>query len=321
MNDAELDEILDSWKAPAPPASMRANFKAALPARRTRRVFGLPLRWAVALALGAAALAGAGVLVSNGRLSSDAGPWDGGTYLRRTRIVQPSIAKLKWQFAEGRSTGWQWQGSKLVGSAYLYDRWSRVHYGYTWSAEPLGGGQYRFTAQPLDPSVVKEDGTIAEGVHPGPRIVSAGSTFEVDLYASGSERVYDRFELFSHPVGATAPWEPGSAARMLTLTNPRLYIDGRLAAGPGGVVEAKGTTVFVEVPGYGRFVLGLDRGGRAVSSATASVNGGTVEFTFGAKRFRIECTAPIAPEGEHAVFVVRQDVEVSEPAFGGGGTP
>jgi len=56
MNDAELDRLLDTWKAPAPSPSLRAGLRDRLP-RRERRMFGRPLRWVLAIALVSAAVA------------------------------------------------------------------------------------------------------------------------------------------------------------------------------------------------------------------------------------------------------------------------
>jgi hypothetical protein len=38
----------------------------------------------------------------------------------------------------GHSTGWERQAGKLAGSVYMFDKSARVHYGYTWNAEPVG---------------------------------------------------------------------------------------------------------------------------------------------------------------------------------------
>jgi hypothetical protein len=46
MNDTELDRLLNTWSAPAPPESMRQDLRARFPrAERTR--FARPLRWAL----------------------------------------------------------------------------------------------------------------------------------------------------------------------------------------------------------------------------------------------------------------------------------
>lgn len=54
MNDKELDEILDTWSAPEPPASLRARVKAAFAARTDRRrTRGRLALWAAAFGMAA----------------------------------------------------------------------------------------------------------------------------------------------------------------------------------------------------------------------------------------------------------------------------
>src|SRR5208337_4084981 len=55
MNDSELDGLLESWEAPAPPASLREGLRARFP-RAERRGFARPLRWALAIAVASATL-------------------------------------------------------------------------------------------------------------------------------------------------------------------------------------------------------------------------------------------------------------------------
>ena len=206
---------------------------------------------------------------------SDTGPWDAGTHMRRTRIVHPFLAKFGWSYKGGLSTGWQWQGGKLVGSVYMLDKSTRAHYGYTWNAEPLGAGQYRFTVLPLDPSVLREEGPVAPLARPIlATIVGPGSTFEVDLYASGSERLYDRYELSGESLPLPKPDNPD----LITLTNPQLYINGVFALDSGGVVEASGDRVFVQLRNRGEYALTLDPRGdtRFLLAGTAKRN--IIEF-------------------------------------------
>jgi hypothetical protein len=54
MNDTELDEILDTWKAPEPPASLRGNVRAGYAVRvEKRRPRARLALWAAAFGLGA----------------------------------------------------------------------------------------------------------------------------------------------------------------------------------------------------------------------------------------------------------------------------
>jgi hypothetical protein len=57
MNDTELDNMLDTWKVPEAPASMRAGLKSQFRAKPPLRLLGVRPRWVLAFAAAAGALA------------------------------------------------------------------------------------------------------------------------------------------------------------------------------------------------------------------------------------------------------------------------
>lgn len=319
MNDTELDELLNTWKAPEAPASMRVGLQSRFPAKRPWRLFGVGPRWILAFAAAAGALAVGASLVQDGTIMSDSGGWDAGTHMRRTRIVHPFLAKFGWSHKSGLSTGWQWQGRKLVGSVYMFDKSTRAHYGYTWNAEPLGARQYRFTVLPLDPSVLREEGTVAPLARSIlPTVVGPGSVFEVDLYAAGRERVYDRYELSGQLQPITKPDNPD----LITLTNPQLSINGAFALDSGGVVEASGDRVFVQLRNRGEYSLTLDPRGDTRFLLAGTAKGDIIQFQAGGDEFRIACTAPVTRSGDRGVYLyVKKDGNLGSSGFGGGGGP
>ena len=319
MKDTELDNMLNSWKAPEAPASMRAGLQSQFPAKPPLRFPGVPPRWILAFAAAAGALALGASLVEDGTLGSDSGPWDTGTYVRRTRIVHPFLAKFGWSHMGGHSTGWQRQAGKLVGSVYMFDKSTHAHYGYTWNAEPLGAGRYRFTVLPLDPSVLKEEGRIAPLARPAlPAIVGPGSAFEVDLYASGNERLYDHYELSGQPLPLPKPDGPD----LITLTGPQLYINGAFALDSGGVAEASGNVVSVRLRGRGEYALTLNPRGDTRFQLAGTAKGNAIEFQSGGDAFRIACTAPVTRGGDRGVYLyVNKDGNAGSSGFGAGGGP
>lgn len=70
MNDTELDELLDTWKSPDVPASLRAGLRSRLAAGKARTSIRVPVRWLAAFALAGGALALGASLLWNGALSS-----------------------------------------------------------------------------------------------------------------------------------------------------------------------------------------------------------------------------------------------------------
>ena len=259
MNDRELDEMLNTWEAPAAPPSLRAGLRMKFPARHTRTVAGVPLKWILALAIGAGAVVGAS-LVSDGAIGSDAGPWDDHTFVRRTQIVQPAIAKLNWRrLMDGRTTGRRWEAGRLTGSVYVHNRLTGNNSGYTWQALPAGGGEYLFTVLPLDPAEVKGGAIVPLRKLPPPLRVGAGKTFDVPVYEGSGVRLIDRYELTAKAVRLAPPVDEALKDSTITLTNPKLYRNGAFAADSGGVVEASGLTANLEVKGVGTFILAVDR--------------------------------------------------------------
>jgi hypothetical protein len=314
MNDLELDALLDAWKAPDVPDSLSSGIRSRLARRR-------PKRWILAAALAAATLGLGASLARDASLGGETGAWDNQTFVRRTRMIHPALAALGWIFSGGLSTGWRSQDGKLVGSRYLYDRLSRAHYGYTFSARPLGQGRYLFTVQPLDPSVLKEDGPIVPLPHPpAATILSAGGTLDIDLASSTGQRVYDRFELSAKPFQFSA--NPEGNSLIITLTHPSLFINGEFAADSGGVEQATGQSAFVDVPGRGRFVLTLDAHGDPRFLQAGSAQGNSIEFRVGPDQFRVECSAPVTVSPSVPVYVYfTPDAAIQRPRFGSGGAP
>jgi hypothetical protein len=316
MNDTELDDLLNAWKAPEAPATMRAGLRSRFPARPPRRILGVRPRWVLAFAATAMALAVGASLVEDANIGSDAGSWDAGVYVRRTRLVHPFLARF-WSTKGGLSTGYLGPDGKPGGSVYIFDKSTRVHYGYTWNAESLGTGRYRFSVLPLDPSVLKEEGPIAPLARPAlPMVVGPGSTFEVDLHASGNERVYDRYELSGQPL----PQPELAGPDIVTLTNPQLYVNDAFTLDSGGVAELSSDVVSVELRGRGTLVLTLDPRGNSGWVRAGIAKGNMIEFQADGDRFRLACTAPVTRGGDRVVYLYeRKDASLSSSGFGAGG--
>jgi len=68
MNDTDLDRLLDTWEAPAPPPSLREDVRGRFPRAEPRR-FARPLGWVLVIVVASAALA-------IGMEQSEANPWD-----------------------------------------------------------------------------------------------------------------------------------------------------------------------------------------------------------------------------------------------------
>lgn len=311
MNEAELDRLLDMWEAPAPPASLRRGLVAALPVQR-RTVLGVPLRWVLVVAAGAicAALGAAGF--ENPELSRFQGQWsDEGLCIQAIRMITPPATPWKsWSLGGGSSIGGS--GGTLRGSGHFHNRLTGSYYGYEYTLERVGDGQYRVSFSPLQPATLKRqrgpyklDGQIAPppGL-PAPQLVQVGEPFEVTLSQDGSERVYDRLVLswtaFPDRLGIHRSLEAG----IMRLAGPQLYINGQLTASQRDA--GAGPVIWVHLPGQGRFLVALDPQGNPRFTEAGHVNGNVVEFQSGNTHFRIVCTEPVAALGDRPVFVYHQ---------------
>jgi len=318
MNDSELDDLLDAWKAPPVPASLRDAVRPKLMAsaptpRRSYR------RWLLAAAVAMGALSVGASLVQDAHLGGETGYWGNGVYVSRMRIVHPGLARLKWGFRGGLSTGMQWKNGSLVGSVYLYSPITHTHYGYSWNARPVDAKRFLLSIEPLDPSVLKEDGAINPLPHPPPpTIVAAGSKLDVDLASSDGQRVYDHIEFSDKPAALL----PATALPnfSIVLTHPQLFVNGQSEGDSAGVAQATGQTVRVDVPGRGEFVLTLDPHGDSRFAPDGVVDGTRIRFHFGDSEFVIECSDPVAAKDGLPVYVYfRPDASIQRVRFSSGG--
>jgi hypothetical protein len=315
MNDTELDQVLDSWTAPAVPPSIRRGLAAALP-RERRRVFGVPVRWVVAFAAAAVcAVLGAKAFDNPVLGRYEAAVTDSGASVKIqiTRMISPPVAKLKWWFAvDEYSIGGP--GAGIHGSADMHVRSTRTFYGYKYLLEPADEGQYRVTFLSLDLATVRKnvspykfDGQIAALPNvPAPQTVRVGQPFEVTLFQNGSERIYDRFVITRKPPDS---WKNATAqefalGRTMHLVEPHLYVNGQLVAIPDQSAAAPG--VWFHLPGQGRFLAALDAEHNPRFVQGGSVNGNVLEFQSEGIQFRIVCSEPIVAGGSHPLYVYHQ---------------
>jgi hypothetical protein len=315
MNDIELDEMLSLVAAPAPPPSLRRELVRALPAPR-RKVFGMPLRWV--LVGGAAALC-AGL----GAAAFDISPFqaeftgavqspDGPLYATATRLVQPPIANLKWWFL-GSGSSFGGTLAKMRGSGYMHNRFTRTFTGYQYELDQTDDGSYRVFFSPLDAGTLQKDmgpfklnGQVtAPPPLPDPRLVRLDEPFEVTLYASGGERIYDRIVVSRTSQHRTPTKEPDAAtmSTMLRLAGTQVYVNGQLVLDK---FDVTGATIWVHLPGQGRVIAALDSQHNPRFVQGGHVNGNVMEFEAHGTQFRIVCGQPITAGGDRPIFVYHQ---------------
>ncbi len=315
MNEAELDQLLDAWEAPAPPPSLRRGLVAMLDTPH-RSAWRVPRRWALAIAGVALCAAMGAANFRTSRLGDFYKHWDSdigsGLYVHVSRRVDPPLPAYEgWSLGGGHWIGGS--GSTLRGGAYLRDRRAGTYSGYEYTLEQVVSGQFRISFSPLQLSQLKNrvgpfriDGQLVNSASiPAPQTVQAGEPFEATLRESGSERIYDRIEL---SWTALPDWprtlHPAAQQGSMRLAGAQIYINGRLAASQRNA--GAGPVIWVHLPGQGRFLVALDAQGNTRFTQAGHVGGNVMEFQSGGTQFRIVCTEPIVTGGDHVVFVYHQ---------------
>jgi len=309
MNDTELDQLLDQWKTPEPSSALRSSLRAAFPQRPRRRLFGLPVRWIVAFAAAAGLAAiGAGF---NGSLGQNEGSADlptGRVHVRARYIVDPPVAALRWWWkGHGSSVGGTSDGA-LKGTNYVHDRSAHRFYGYEYLVQPLGGGQFKVTIDPLQTATLQKGPFVVTGepaplpLVPMPQIVSDGQPIDIDVYRSATERIYVQFQVSASPFSSGVHVRtPESQPNHLRTRNPKIYKNGVLVGSADG--DASGASIFFRLPGEGRYLITLDPTGNLAFVAAGQVHGSVLEFQSGNNTYRLESAQPLASGSSRPIYV------------------
>jgi hypothetical protein len=328
MNDTELDQLLDQWKAPGPSPALRRNLRAAFPQPPRRRLFGMPVRWIVAFAAAAGLVAigiGAGF---NGSLGEGEGSVElptGRLYVRAKYFVDPPVAALRWWWKGHSSSIGSAPDGALRGSNYFHDRSAHLFYGFEYLVQPLGGGQYKLTIDPLQKATTQKGPFVVTGepaplpLVPAPQIIEDGQPVDIDVFRSASERIYVHFQVSAIPFSGRVPATPPQPQpNHLHLTNAKIYKDGVLMASIEG--DASGASIWVRFSGDGRYLITLDPTGNPSFVAAGQVNGNALEFQSGSTKYRLESVQPLASGSPRPIYVFHDSAFESQLKPGNTGT-
>jgi hypothetical protein len=315
MNDTELDQLLDTWQAPAPSPALRRTTLAAFPRDYRIKIAGVPLKWLVAATLAAGSLAVGTSLWSNPELGNYFQGSANGIYVRVARRIDPPQAKIHWWFKGGGGSIGDAPGGGIAGSSFMRDRAAGKFYGFRYQAVPLGGGTYQVTFAPFDEAAlyrggpIKVTGDIVQAAPIGPpQFVQDGGYFDSDIYVADGVRIYDRVDISSKPFPKPAP--PSAAEQQqidairMQWVHPRLYLNGTFAAKAAG--GGSGGCLWIHLPGEGRYLIAVNPFGAPNFVQAGHVNGNLVEFTSEGHQFRVETDAPVAAGGDRPVYVFHQ---------------
>lgn len=320
MTDQELDNMLDTWVIPETPVSLRADLERKLPARPRRKFLGMPLRWAAAAALSATGLAvGTSIAILDPAIGTTWARFSDGTHIRTRTMVEPKILALSWFHAWGG--GMRTRGQKQVH--YFYDRMDETYSGYEATYVAQGKGRYAVTVAQLTASLPELSGgklpnyqLVPLPATPEPRVIGLREPFEIDLMRSqnGGKRIYDRIELSSVEFEQLSPDDGPFANMMMEVENPRLYVNNQLIPTPG-LGSARGATLFLTLPGRGRWLIAVDPNGNSRFVEAGQVEDKSLEFTLNGDRFRIESDKPFVQGGRRKLYVMHQPDAQLDPGF------
>jgi hypothetical protein len=161
--------------------------------------------------------------------------------------------------------------------------------------------------------------TLPSGL-PSSLTVHVGEPFEVTLWESGGERIYERI-VFSWTPPPDWPGAPHQSTQDggMRLAGPQLYVNGQLAATQRSA--GYGPVIWVHLPGQGRFLVTLDPQSNSRFTQAGHVSGNAIEFQTGSTQFKIVCTEPVVAGGDRPVFVYHQQsfedmLDPSQPQTG-----
>lgn len=304
MTDQELDRMLDAWTAPELPASLRR------PWAQKRQWRPWAVAAAVVLVCGAAV--GTSVMTREPMVGATWARFADGTHLRVQTVAQPWWAAMRWGTVRGSSSTRGDEHRHCVAGAAA--DWFAC---YALQVQAAGEGLYRVAVREWTPGTEELERLRWRGARqaalasaPGVRLVRRNEPFEVELVREpGGERLFDRVTLSSRefedvPSSRSLGEGPFGAAEM-RLSNPRLFVNGKLAA--EAQMEARGMTLFFTLPGRGEWRLAVDNGGHPGFVEAGTVEGTVLRFRQGGEEFVLECDQPVvAGSGVRRLYVWRR---------------
>jgi hypothetical protein len=280
ITEQELDRLLETWDAPAPPPSLRRSLVASLPPRRRK------WRWFALAAVAIPVAVATSVYDPSGRLGSEASGGGGGVYVKAAPFVSPPTSAWHWW-----RSGIRFSIGSGRGMAAVYDHRDN-YYGFGYAIQRQANGDFEVAVAPLDPKRLDRGTIVPLPATPSPAMVADGGAVDVEVYRSGEEHVYIRLEVASQPFAGMFQEVPLGNGQV-RLAEPRLTVSGAEAGADRST--ATGATVWVRVPGHaGRYLIALDAMGNPNFTPNGSVRGKTLEFQIGAERIRIDCARPIS---------------------------
>jgi hypothetical protein len=204
---------------------------------------------------------------------------------------------------------------------YMTDSAARKYFGYDLMIDPTPEGKYRVTFLPLtlNAARLQLDQPTAWSLIPlpslPPPVVVGGrkdrQQVAVDLfvYPITGQRIVDYLSIGDDrhsprlPSGSPRDFTVDDAP--LTLTKPRLLLNGTLVEAMGGGIS--GEAVYLYLPGHGRYAFSLAANAPLGFRKAGEVRGKSLSFAWGGNTVVFECEEPVAPGGGVFNLYVRHE--------------
>src|SRR5207302_72586 len=123
---------------------------------------------------------------------------DGPLYATVTRVIDPPSAKLSWRFL-GSAFSFGGTLAEMHGAGDMHNRFMKIYMGYQYRLDQVSDGNYRVSFSPLDAATIRMGmgpfrliGQVLQLPSlPDPSLARLDEPFEITLYSSGGERIYD----------------------------------------------------------------------------------------------------------------------------------
>lgn len=212
---------------------------------------------------------------------------------------------------------------------YMIDQNSRSYFGYdAVIGAPDASGAFLITFQPLSHLERIDDAASLSLMvlpkYPAPQIVHDGDTIELDLMASGdgTRRLTDIIAVRLHqPPPAAA--RTNAPAGDFTVDDGAITFDtgqwtfweqGQQYQGPAGFTGKPGSTLWIAIPGHGRYILSLTPHDGFTKSGTVRDN--VAAFEDRGQRYEVRFQSPIAGGGKAWNLYTLHDLNYASDAPG-----
>jgi hypothetical protein len=210
---------------------------------------------------------------------------------------RPSAAFETWaeqqssDYAESAKTGFagiERTEGKAILRRFVRDDLRQIYVSYEVTVEILPDGTYRVnfgpsSSEPPADLRAKADWKLQSPArYPVPQIMKDGDAIRLELYSNNGRRVVDYIHVGRQDrmvIHTQAPHDSYAGDAELTITQPSFRVNGVGATAVGTPETIRGSSLWVYVPGHGRYILSLQAHTDLGFESAGEVAGSSLMFT------------------------------------------